>query len=328
MLVILTNRKIRIFLNLVILFLLTGCISEGGGVTTRTLFVANTTVTSPTTPTKSPSITETLKPIDIETFDSQLDLSIMNVQEWASTSRDGKWIAVGLVAFPRENMGGQFAYVRLALFRADGKTHWTVIDQWQEVGVGFPMPEPLRWSLDRAHFYFTHRVNPGGCSVFPLLTDLQEVNLTDGTVTELLTQSATTLALAPNESLLAYVGYGERDLVVKNLITQEERKSKINPGKEFNAGNILWSPDGSALILTLAINPCKGEYGLSKTVWAESTTILWVNAETLQQKVLVSEDPRLFITLEWNNPEKITLVDGEENSLWFLDVNTGEITRE
>jgi hypothetical protein len=77
----------------------------------------------------------------------------------------------------------------------------------------------------------------------------------------------------------------------------------------------------------LAINPCTGEYGRSKTVWAESTTILLVDAQTLQQKVLVDEDPRLYITWEWNELNKIVVTDGEENSTWHLDVNTGEITR-
>jgi hypothetical protein len=291
------------------------------------------------TPSTNPAFTKTLSPTNTEMAipltqlaiteisNNRLDLPSMNVQEWASTSLDGKWVAVGLVTFPKENIGGQFAYVRLMIFSVDGKTHWTIIDQWQESGLGFPIPEPLRWSSDYNHFYFTHRVMPGGCSVFPFLTDLQQVDLADGTVTELLPQSAVTLALAPDESRVAYIGYGERGLVLRNLATGEERETKVNPGKDFDIGNILWSPDGNALVLTLAINPCTGVYGLSKTVWAESTTILWVDAETLQQKVLVKEDPRLFITWEWNEPEKITIVDGEESALWHLDVNTGEITR-
>jgi hypothetical protein len=252
----------------------------------------------------------------------------MNVQEWASTSVDGRWVAAGLVAFPKENIGGQLAYVRLMIFSVDGKNHWTIVDEWQEIGLGFPMPQSLGWSQDHKSFYFTHRVIPDGCSVFPFLIDLQRVNLTDGTVTELLPQSALTLALAPDEGQVAYIGYGERGLVLRDLVTGEERETEIDPGKDFNAGDIRWSPDGKSLALTLAINPCTGEYGASKTVWAKSTTILWVDVETLQQKILINEDPRLFIIWEWNEPEKITIVDGEENFLWYLDVSSKEITKE
>lgn len=194
--------------------------------------------------------------------------------------------------------------------------------------MGFPTPAPLKWSRDGKHFYFTHRVTPDGYSAFSFLTDLLRVNLGDGTMDDLLRDSVVTLALSPDDSQVAYFFGGERRLVLRDLVTGEERETKIDPGKDFNAGNILWSPDGTAVALTLAINPCTGGYGVSKTVWAESTTILWVDAQTLQQKVLVKEDPRWFITWEWNEPQKITIVDGVEDSIWQLDVNTGEITRE
>jgi WD40 repeat protein len=154
------------------------------------------------------------------------------------------------------------------------------------------------------------------------------VSLQNGSVEDLLPDPALALALSPDDSQLAYFyGSSERGLVVRDLATGEERETKIDPGKDFDVGKILWSPDRESLALTLAINPCTGDYGLSKTVWAESTTILWIHAKTLQQKVLVDEDPRWFVTLEWNEASKIVITDGEENSLWHLDVNSGEITR-
>jgi dipeptidyl aminopeptidase/acylaminoacyl peptidase len=215
------------------------------------------------------------------------------------------------------------------IFSVEGKAYWTIIDKWQKLDLGFPNPAPLKWSQDGKHFYFTYHVTPDGCSAFTFLTDLQQVNLEDGTVDDLLPDPALALALSPDDSQVAYFyGYGERGLVLRNLVTGEEREMKIDPGKNFNVGNILWSPDGNALTLTLAINPCTGAYGVSKTVWAESTSILWVDVETLQSRILVEEDPRRFITLEWNEPEKIIVADGEENSLWNLDAVTGEITRE
>ena len=280
---------------------------------------------SPATPSL-PGFTAA-QPATSEISGRQLDLSQMSVDEWASTSPDGKWVAVGLVAFPKENIGGQSAYVRLLIFNTDGKTHWTIIDKWQDINLGFPIPTPFKWSQDGKHFYFTHRVTPDGCSAFPFLTDLQQVNLENGSVDNLLPNSAVTLALSPDDSQVAYFYGGERGLVVRDLITGEERATKIDPGRDFNVGNILWSPKGDAVALTLAINPCTGEYGLSKTVWAESTTILWIDAKTFQQRVLVSEDPRWFVTYEWTEPEKITITDGQENSVWHLDVNTREISR-
>jgi hypothetical protein len=284
------------------------------------------TITSTAFPSFTP-ITSTAKSID------PIDLSQMNVEEWVSTSSDSKWVAVGLVAFPKENIGGQFAYVRLLVFSTDGKIHWTIVDEWQEIGLGFPIPSPLKWSQDGKHFYFTHRANPDGCSAFPFITDLQQVNLENGNVQNLLPSSAAAVAVSPDDSQAAYTYYSyfsiqpELRLAVRNLTTGKEQETKIDPGKVFNAGNLMWAPDGKSLVLTLAINPCAGEYDLSKTVWAESTTILLVDAETLQQKILIEEDPRLFITMEWNELTTITITDGAENSVWHLDVNTGEINR-
>ena len=323
--------KVLLITVFITLFISQSCTGIAPGMPSLAAPTATETITFTVTTAAHSTSTETAVPspplATAEVSNKQLNLSMMNVQEWASTSPDGRWVAVGLVAFPKENIGGQFAYVRLMIFSVDGKNHWMIIDKWEEMGLGFPVPMPLKWSQDGKHFYFTHQVTPDGCSAFPFLTDLLQVNLEDGTVDDLLPDPALALALSPDDSQVAYFFGGERGLALKDLVTGEERETKIDPGKDFNAGNILWSPDGTAVALTLAINPCTGEYGVSKTVWAESTTILLMDVETLQQKVLVNEDSRWFVTWEWNEPERITIADGEENSLWQLDVNTGEITR-
>lgn len=282
-----------------------------------------------TSPASLPTSVSFTEPAVTNIPENQLDLSTMYVQEWASTSPDGKWVAVGLFAFPKENIGGQLDYTRLMIFSVEENTRWAIIDKWEEMGLGFPVPEPLKWSQDGKNFYFTHRVSPDGCSAFPFFTDLQRVRLENGSVDKLLPHPATTLALSPDESKVAYGTYRDLEMVVifRDLATGKEQEVRIDPGKDAQAGNLIWSPDGAFLALTLAIHPCEGEYGVSKTVWAQSTSIIQVNAATLEQKVLVQEDPRLFITWEWNESGTITTVDGKENSIWHLDVDTGEITR-
>ena len=323
------RRTIPFIVFLLILFISQGCGSVTfivpSSSTPTTTIPSDFLDTTATAPLTSPSLSEA----PVETA-NQLNLSQMNVDEWASTSPDGKWIATGLVAFPKESISDQPAYVRLMIFGIDPNVRWTIIEEWREIGLGFPIPAPLKWSNDGNYFYFTYRVNPDGCPVFTYLTDLLRVNLETGAVEDLQSGSSIALAISPNDSQAAYFyfdGQPEMGLRIRNLITGEEQETKINPGKEFNAGNIVWSPDGQSFALTLAIQPCAGEHGLSKTVWAESTTILQVDATTLEQKTLVQEDPRLFVTVEWAEPNKIIITDGAENSLWHVDVNTGEITR-
>lgn len=312
-----SNGKIAIHLMLSMVLLLASCTPTSSTKESQNTSIAATTSQSPTLNVSETSET----PID------EPNLSEMAVNEWASTSPDGNWVAVGLVAFPSLNSTSQLAYVRLIIFNTEENTRWTIIDNWKEIGLGFPMPQHLKWSQDNSHFYFTHSVTPDGCSVFENLIDLQKVNLDNGTVEELLPPSALGLALSPDESKVAYIGYGDRGLVVKNLTTGEEQELKLDPGKDFQAGGILWSPEGNFLALTLAINPCTGEFVNSTTVYAESTTILLVDPVTFEQKVLVEEDPRLFITYEWKEPEHIVITDGVDNSIWRLIVDTGEIVR-
>jgi hypothetical protein len=309
-------KKRVVYLLLSLALLLASCASLSITPESQHTGIAATASQSPTL------ISETSgTPID------EVSLSEMAVNEWASTSLDGNWIAVGLVAFPSFNSTSQLAYVRLMIFNTQENTRWTIIDQWKDIGLGFPIPQPLKWSQDNSHFYFTHKVTPDGCSVFENFNDLHKVNLDDGTVIELLPPSGLGLALSPDETSVAYMGNGDRGLVVRNLITGEEQELKLDRGKDFQTGNISWSPDGISLALTLAINPCTGDFVDSKTVYAESTTILLVDAVTLEQRVLVEEDPRLFITHEWEEPEYITITDGMENSIWRLVVDTGEIIR-
>ncbi len=322
------KRHFRKFLMTLVMLVLT----QGCGQAVSNTPVLDSSGTMSVVITETPAATNTairsatqLLPSATLEVEGQVDLSKMTVDEWASTSPDGAWVAAGLVAFPKENIGGQQAYIRLMIFSIDGKTHWVIIDEWQEIGLGFPSPVPLQWSKDGKYFYFTHRVTPDGCSAFPFLTDLQQVNLQNGILETLLPDPALALALSPDDSQVAYFSGG---LILRDLISGEKREIKIDPGYVFDAGNIVWSPDSKSLTLTLAINPCAGVYGISKTVWAESTTILLVDVKTLEQKILIKEDPRLFVTVEWNKPDKITITDGEENSLWYLNINTGEITRE
>jgi hypothetical protein len=94
-------------------------------------------------PTSTEAAVASIPSATAEISNNELNLSRMNVNEWASTSPDGTWVAVGLFAFPRENIGGQLDYTRLIIFSVEENTRWVIIDKWEEMGLGFPVPEPL-----------------------------------------------------------------------------------------------------------------------------------------------------------------------------------------
>jgi hypothetical protein len=125
------------------------------------------------------------------------------------------------------------------------------------------------------------------------------------------------LSLSPDETTLAYVAYGGRGLVLRDLGTSTEREVKLDPGQNYTAGHIVWSPDGAALALTLALEPCS-------TNWAAAVAVLRVQVETLEQRTLIQEDERLFVTTQWPEPDQVLLQDEVGNS-WWMDADTGQV---
>jgi ABC-type transport system involved in multi-copper enzyme maturation permease subunit len=243
-------------------------------------------------------------------------LTEMELHTWSSTSPDGKWGVQGLVAFP-VNGGGDY-YTQLKVKETEGTAEWTPVDEWSQLGLGYTTPRPFHWSRDGRFLYFTNKPVPDGCGVFVNGSDLHRVDLSDGRVTEVVPSSGLWLSLSPDEMTLAYIGYGDRGLVLRDLATGAERETKLNPGQDYAAGHIIWSPDGTALVLTLAIRPCS-------TDWAESVSVMRVEVATLEQTTLIHEDRRLFTTVEWPILDKVLLSDDGGN-LWWMDSRTGQVT--
>jgi hypothetical protein len=104
-----------------------------------------------------------------------------------------------------------------------------------------------------------------------------------------------------------------------DLRTGAEREVPLDPGETYSAGHVLWSPDGTAVVLTLAIQPCSGD-------WAESVSVIKVDAATLEPVTLVERDDRLFVSAEWPTPEQVLLLD-RNGGRWWMDPATGQVTQ-
>jgi hypothetical protein len=250
------------------------------------------------------------------------DLSEMDVREdWTSTSPSGVWVARGLAAFPENGEGDPDRYyTRLTVARFDSSEEWTVVERWSELALGYTTLQPLRWSSDGSHFYFTNRPVPDGCAVFVNGSDLQRVDLSDGSVTEIVPAVGLWLFLSPDERELAYVGYGDRGLVLRDLSTGRERQTQIEAAEETedaHVGHVVWPPDGEALVLTVAVDACGPPE-------ERAHTIVHIDAETLAQTTLIAEDERLFTSEAWSERGRVSLRD-RDGETWWLDPETGDL---
>lgn len=272
------------------------------------------TVTSLPTQTSTAELSVTPPPV---TGTPTPNLADFQLRTWSSTSPDGQWTAQVTAAFPASS-GGKY-YTQLKVSKADGTLEWVVVDEWLEWGLGYTIPQPLHWSRDGRYLYFTNQPVPDGCAVFVNGSDLHRVDLSNGRVEDLVPSVGLWLSLSPDETMLAYIGYGDRGLVIRDLTTGAEQEVRFDPGQPYQAGHIVWSPEGTALMVTLALQPCA-------TDWADSTSIVRVEIPLLAQRTLIREDTRRFITVEWSTVDKVLLQDGG-GDYWLMDAATGHVTK-
>jgi hypothetical protein len=238
------------------------------------------------------------------------------LDSWSSLSPDGLWRARGEALIPAA--GADQYHIELQIERLGEDVVWTVLDEWVPFGLGYTLPTPVRWSADGQCFYYTNRPVPDGCAPFANGSDLQRVDLSDGSATELVPSVGLSLGLSPDAGTLAYFGYGGRGLVLRDIASGEERETGFTPAENAHAGAIVWSPDGSALAFTVAYDFCGPPE-------ARTHSILRMEAATGATTTLIESSSTLYTTAGWTAARQVWLVD-REGRFWSLDPVTGDVT--
>lgn len=282
----------------------------------------NPTVGETPTPTSWPTATPLVYPI-ITTPQEAPNLGDMDVDQWQQASPDGRWQAAGMVAWPR---GDFYEYHEMVtVFQTGGSNKWVLVDAWYASGLGASFLSPMQWSQDGQYFYFSNQVTPDGCVLFsPRSMDLYRLTLATGEVQVVLPGSYFGLFLSPDARLVAGFKQMTREFVIRDLDTGKEIAVDLDPGTDYHAGAIVWSPEGDQLALTLAIQPCSGDF-TGMGLFTASSSIVLVDTSTGAVQTLIEKDDRKFETVSWDDPESITLKD-KEGKLWSLNVETGELT--
>jgi Tol biopolymer transport system component len=217
----------------------------------------------------------------------------------------------------------------LEVINSTSTQKWLVEDIPAESFMSYEEAWPLAWSHDGQYLYFTHRLDGGdGCFTAAEFygTDLLKISLTDGHVSEIVPRVGDWVALSPDEAQFAYLSrdqsLGKQWLVMRDLATGDERRRPVDELNEYDiswATDLIWSPDGTTLVYTLKINVCGSPED-------ESTSIVAVNANSLEQKTLIREDKRWLQSIQWLSNGKVLLRDGSNES-WWLNPDTGELIK-
>lgn len=165
-----------------------------------------------------------------------------------------------------------------------------------------------------------------GCILFLNATDLYRFDVETGGAVEILPSDLTwNLALSPDESKLAYSRLnGQEVIITVRDVASYNEQSVVVVESAINAqsGNIIWSPDGTRFLLTVAHDACSQN-------WTHSIVQVDVGDYGLTTVTLIEKDERQFTILDWPSPAQaeVLLMDKDGNT-WRLEINSGKLTQE
>ena len=232
----------------------------------------------------------------------------------AIESPNHEWIAQRI--FEQEIPKG--FHVQFTVSRKDGTKMWTIMD-YRGDGVGYTYAQLHQWSNDSQYFYFTgDRVAGGGCDFFPVDSKWQKLNVATGQVTDFPLPLGRGHAISPDESTIAYTS-PDTPLHISLYDIQSGQEQKvllpIDPNLEAaQAGDVLWTLDGNAVILSMATGDCN-----SPTL---NFYLMRVDINTMNITELVGKSKDLVRPAQLEPPNHLLIRDWNGYT-WWVDATNG-----
>jgi hypothetical protein len=246
-------------------------------------------------------------------------LSSLTLDRTTATSPDGAWEVEVAVSDPFVVQPGEQEryYTRLTVANASGDVTYTVMERIGPWGLGYTRPGVYSWSADGERLYVTNVPVPDGCPGYVNGSDLYRVDLANGRVTRILPEVGLVVALSPDERQVAYLAYGGRGVVVRDVATGAEWEAGLTSDARVVA-DLRWSPDSQGLMLVQWTGACP-------VPGDPATTFVWLDVPGQLSRTLVENAPGHLGVAEWSAAETVLLQD-EDGNRWVLDVTGGVLT--
>lgn len=231
-----------------------------------------------------------------------------------SHSPDQQWIVSVYKSFENDE-----TFLTLVVEKQDGSVMWVAekVLAGQSAALA-QYPTPFHWSTDSKTFYFTNLGFQDGCfSYSEGGKKLFSLDLGTGNVRTVLNEFASEMKFSPDESMIAYVNYGDTGLQILDVKTGDKIEFEhLYPDLLTDQYGLAWSPDSTQLAFTILLEAC---------ITDRATSIIIADIASMSQKILVNEDERPLGSEEWLDESRILVSDWSENS-WYLNPQTGELT--
>jgi hypothetical protein len=288
------------------------------------------TIKPTTIPTRTPKPTATqtsiLQPTDTST---PTKTSTPSPTPTPTTEEIGSYLSPNKEWQSLLERGFFFGEAESYLFRVvsvSGESEWIVehIVPDNRGPMGIAYPNPVAWSSDGQFMYFTHSGFMDGCGPFVMGNDLYQLDLETGQVTEIVPKTGGYwFALSQSGQKIAYLSF-ERGVVIRDLLTGQEIESQLGLSsiyEHISYSDLTWSPDDKTLLILGVIDLCV----VPPCPTCNDYVIMRIDAESLEQKIIVENDTSLRRILNWTEPDKVWLGVSDGN-VW-LNPETGEMTK-
>ena len=239
-----------------------------------------------------------------------------SLQVESQESPNREWLAQ--TTFEQEIYVGY--HIQFTVARKDGTKTWTIMDHSGD-GVGYKYAQLHQWSNDSKYFYFSgDRIAGGGCDFFPVDSKWQRLNVDTGQITDFILPPGRGHAIAPDESTIAYASPATPlHIALHDVQSGQEQKIllPIDPKIEAaQAGDILWTPDGRAVILSMATgdgcNSSKLDFYLMRVDISSGNIIELAGRSKDLLRPLRLEPPNHLLIRDWNG------------YTWWVDATNGK----
>jgi hypothetical protein len=118
----------------------------------------------------------------------------------------------------------------------------------------------------------------------------------------------------------------DREPVFRDLASGQEHALPLGMGTENRILQAVWSPEGNAFILSVAIHACSPDMNhRMKYPWGDASSLIRVDTQTMDVHTLILEDSRQFIAEEWPTTDTVVVRDRDWER-WNMNAETGQLT--
>jgi hypothetical protein len=265
--------------------LLSGCfpVSSNQGTSIPPALIPSQTIS----PTRSPEPTRTLFPTEVPLPTEES--SVLKECTYYQQSPSGIWLLYDC-GFDPDGKGAVAVLYNLLTRESQTFTYCSLANLCSDQNAFSESAiQAKAWSPDRNYLYLVLYSGADGGTWFNYVSRLVRVNLHNGYASILL-NTAAVIEFSPGMDQLAYIPYpGEEPHVIhiRDLKTLDDFGLMLEPEHE-DAGDIVWSPDGSQLIFTAV------KYG-----GTGSSTLMLVDVPKRSRTILIRDYPGFLRFQEW-----------------------------